>query len=163
MRNMKYLRSKRDGCVIDSLTTVSDVTGRFHASGSPVTSSVPSISFSGMKHFPMRTETDQLALAISDLTERLVDTVSSTDPDWSGVIERFTNIVSLHKHSGILRGQTAVTMILWNLGFLLVRKLEASTANPALWPQAVRPLEVLSQQMDIDLTKEFASLGQEGE
>lgn len=110
----------------------------------------------------MRTESDQLALGISDVVERLVETVASTEPDWAGVIERFEQVVSLHRHTGILQGLSPSTMILWNTGFLLVRKLEASTADPALWKQAVTPLESLSVGMGIDLYAEFAALGSKG-
>lgn len=163
MRNMEYLRSKRQVAICDSVTSADNETGRFYADGSPVTLSSPSISFYNMKHFPMRTETDQLALGISDVVERLVDTVASTNPDWVDVITKFETIISLHKHTGILRGRTTATMILWNTGFLLVRKLEASTADPALWRSAIAALETLSEQMGIDLHKEFASLQQAGE
>ena len=112
-----------------------------------------------MKQFPIRTETDQLALGISDVIERLVDAVSSPEPEWEGVIRRFEELVSLHRHSGILNGLSPFTMILWNAGFLLVRKLEASTASPDLWNRAVKPLEALSERMGIDLYAEFAALG----
>lgn len=158
MRNMDHLRSKRQVSVTDAVTSADNGTGRSCADESVDTSPAVSIRFCNMKHFPMRTETDQLALGISDVMEQLVNTVASTNPDWADVIARFERIISLHKHSGILRGRTAATMILWNAGFLLVRKLEASTADPALWSQAVKPLESLSEQMGIDLHKEFASL-----
>lgn len=134
-------------------------TRRFYADCPLDTLSATSIRFDNMKHFPMNTESDQLALGISDVIERLVETVASPEPDWAGVIERFEAVVSQHRHTGIMRGRTASSMILWNAGFLLVRKLEASTADPALWSTAVKPLETLSEQMGIDLYKEFAALG----
>lgn len=137
---------------------------RFYDEPPVPTSSVASITLCSMKEFPMRTETDQLANSISGLVESLVETVASPEPDWTSVVDRFARIVSLHRHTGILRGKSASTMILWNTGFLLVRKMEASrTSQPALWQEAVKPLETLSEGIGIDPYKEFAALGAGGE